>query len=99
MKASIDTFNIPCQKLNKVQIENLKQVKNELLNLITKKITDEQVIEHLLDRLLDLIEWFGDDIEEIFYLLLNYYKQLNESASIQYEKIYLELINEYNFVL
>ena len=56
--------------------------------IIQGNIKDEEEIEYLLDCLLS----FPDDpTYELFVKLVNYYKEFNEDAAIDYENIYLDM--------
>ena len=44
--------------------------------------------------LLDLAYWFGKGIEKEYYDLLKYYKKIDLDVAKDYERFYLEIINE-----
>ena len=44
--------------------------------------------------LLDLAYWFGKEIEKEYYDLLEYYKKIDFDVAKDYERFYLEIINE-----
>ncbi len=90
----VETLKEPMQKLNKMQEIQLNFLIGEVKNIINNDIKDEQRIEKVFDMLLDLTYWYGDDIKTIYYDLLKYYEKINLNASKEYEKFYLEIINE-----
>lgn len=89
----LDSFRIPISKLNKLLLEQLKLVNQNISFVISEQIKDEKIIEHLFDKLLDLLSFFGDDIEESYYVLLDYYKNINLDATRFYEQMYLEALD------
>ncbi|MBR3696948.1 MAG: hypothetical protein IKM97_01550 [Clostridia bacterium] len=44
--------------------------------------------------LLDLAYWFGKEIEKAYYDLLKYYKKMDLDVAKDYERFYLEILNE-----
>lgn len=84
--------------LETLQKQALKQVTEDVYNIINNKITNESIIESTLDKLLDLAYFFGKDLGNIYYLLLNYYKGISLENSLQYEKFYLEIIGNNDYV-
>jgi len=93
MDKQLYNFGLPLAKLNKVLLKELKSINEEIVFVIKNEIKNEVIIECLLDKLLDLTEYFYDDIEISFFLLLDYYKNINQKASSRYEQMYLEIIN------
>lgn len=89
----LDSFRIPISKLNKLLLEQLKLVNQDISFVISEQIKDETIIEHLFDKLLDLVDVFGDDIEDSYYALLDYYKNINLDATRFYEQMYLEALD------
>lgn len=82
--------------LQKIQKEKLNYEKDNVLNIINNKIEDEREILLTFDNLLDLAYWYGEEIKEIYYKLLDYYKNINIVASNDYKKYYLQIIEENN---
>ena len=93
MNNILDSFRVTISKLNKELIEELKLVNQDICFVIRKQIKDEKIIEHLFDKLLDLLNYFGDDIENSYYVLLDYYKNINLDATRFYEQMYLEALD------
>ena len=44
--------------------------------------------------LVDLLYWFGEKIEDLYFELVNYSKKINIDIANDYEKIYNEIMNE-----
>ena len=84
------------REVNKLQNIKLDYVKKEIKFILDNSIIDNQKIEKTFDELLDLTYWFSEEIEPIYYKLLDYYKNINLEASKDYEKFYLEIIEELN---
>ena len=81
-------------ELNKLQNEQLEIVNDEIEFIISNNIIDEKRIEKDFDILIDLLYWFGEDIKECYYKLTNFYKKINYDAGLEYEEIYMKIINE-----
>lgn len=94
MDELIDSLRESFLELNKLQNERLKMANNEIDFIINTNIIDENRIEKTFDLLIDLLYWFGEDIKENYYKLLWFYKKINYEASLEYEEIYMEIINE-----
>ena len=63
-------------------------------NIIRHRINNEALIEHTLDRILDLLLIDEDNRSELFFKLNDYYRLINKKASDDYSLIYLELYME-----
>ena len=74
-------------KLNKIEYDNLV---SEVEGIISFSIKDEQIIEHTLDRILNLLFFDENKIDSLFFRLLNYYDTLNKEASNAYRMIYMD---------
>ena len=61
-------------------------------SVISNKISDKKEIEFTLDNILDLVYWYGENIKELYYSLLEYYKTINLNNARDYENIYLDII-------
>ncbi len=90
----IENLKESMEQLNKMQEMKLIYIKSEVENIINNNVKDEQKIQKVLDMLLDLTYWYGEDMEEIYYSLLRYYEKINLEVSKKYKKFYLEIINE-----
>ena len=69
-------------------------LRDEVNYIINNNIKDEKKIEKTFDMLVDLLYWFGEEIEDLFFGLVNYSKKINIDIANDYEKIYIEIINE-----
>ena len=80
------------KKLEVLLDNNLGMLKDKVDYIISNKISDKKEIEFTLDNLLDLVYWYGDNIKELYYSLLEYYKTINLNNARDYENIYLDII-------
>ena len=79
----------------KVLLDNkLVILKDKVDYIISNKISDKKEIELTLDNILDLVYWYGENIKELYYSLLEYYKDIDLKNADDYEKLYLDIINE-----
>lgn len=90
----IEELKTPFAKLNNMQLTQLNFSKSETDFVIKNNIKDKKRIEKDFDRLLDLAYWFGKEIEKEYYDLLKYYKKIDLEVAKDYERFYLEIINE-----
>ena len=81
-------------ELNNIQLTQLNFLRDELNYIINNNIKDEKKIEKTFDMLVDLLYWFGEEIEDLYFELVNYSKNINIDIANDYEKIYTEIINE-----
>ncbi len=72
--------------------QNLPIYESKITEIVNKKITDNNIIEHLLDSLLDVA--FHDDILILFKKLCRYYYYINPSAVVSYINSYREMWDE-----
>ena len=78
----------------KVLLDNkLVILKDKVDYIISNKISDKKEIELTLDNILDLVYWYGENIKELYYSLLEYYKDIDLKSADDYEKFYLDIIN------
>ena len=56
----------------------------------------KEEIEFTLDNLLDLAYWYSDNIKELYYSLLEFYKDINLKNANDYENLYLDIIEREN---
>lgn len=84
------------QEINKYQSINLLIVKDEINYILTNKIIDDNKIQHTFDKLLDLAYWYGNEINELYNKLSNYYKKLNPKANNDYIQYYSKILKEKN---
>ena len=90
----INDLKEPMAELNNIQLTQLNFLRDELNYIINNNIKDEKKIEKTFDMLVDLLYWFGEEIEDLFFGLVNYSKKINIDIANDYEKIYIEIINE-----
>ena len=80
------------KKLEVLLDNKLGMLKDKVDYIISNKISDKKEIEFTLDNILDLVYWYGDNIKELYYSLLEYYKTINLNNARDYENIYLDII-------
>ena len=81
-------------ELNNMQLAQLNFLKDEVNYIINNNIKDEKKIEKTFDMLVDLLYWFGEEIEDLYFELVKYSKKINIDIANDYEKIHIEIINE-----
>ena len=82
------------KKLEILLDKKLDILKDKVDYIISNKISDKKEIEFTLDNILDLVYWYGENIKELYYSLLEYYKDIDLKSADDYEKLYLDIINE-----
>lgn len=95
MEEIIDLVN----KIIKINQIEYKSITKEINIVITNNIKDINIIEKLFDRLLNLLFLDLNIIKETYYVLLDYYRNINEEYAIEYEKIWIEQTNQDNIKL
>ena len=90
----INDLKEPMAELNNMQLTQLNILRDEVNYIINNNIKDEKKIEKTFDMLVDLLYWFGEEIEDLYFKLVNYSKKINIDIANDYEKIYTEIINE-----
>ena len=80
------------KKLEVLLDNNLGMLKDKVDYISSNKISDKKEIEFTLDNILDLVYWYGENIKELYYSLLEYYKTINLNNARDYENIYLDII-------
>lgn len=95
MEEIIDLVN----KIIKINQIEYKSITKEINIVITNNIKDINIIEKLFDRLLNLLFLDPNIIKETYYVLLDYYRNINEEYAIEYEKIWIEQTNQDNIKL
>ena len=90
----INDLKEPMAELNNMQLTQLNFLRDEINYIINNTIKDEKKIEKTFDMLVDLLYWFGEEIEDLYFELVNYSKNINIDIANDYEKIYTEIINE-----
>ena len=80
------------KKLEVLLDNNIGMLKDKVDYIISNKISDKKEIEFTLDNILDLVYWYGENIKELYYSLLEYYKTINLNNARDYENIYLDII-------
>ena len=63
---------------------------DEIDKIINTKCENEKVISYVFDRILSIIFLPKEDLESLYYRLLNYTKEFNKELSSDYEKIFIE---------
>ena len=81
------------KKLEVLLDKKLDILKDKVDYIISNKISDKKEIEFTLDNILDLVYWYGENIKELYYSLLEYYKDIDLKSADDYEKFYLDIIN------
>lgn len=84
----------PMAKLNNMQLKQLEFIKSEVYYIIKNNIKEEKRVVKTFDMLLDLAYWFGEEIEDVYFKFVDYYKKIDESVANDYEKFYNDIINE-----
>ena len=90
----INDLKEPMAEINNMQLTQLNFLRDEVSYIINNNIKDEKKIEKIFDMLVDLLYWFGEEIEDLYFELVNYSKKINIDIANDYEKIYIEIINE-----
>lgn len=90
----INELKEPMAELNNMQLRQLNFLENEVNLIIENNVKDEKKIEKTFDMLVDLLYWFGEEIEDLYFELVKYSKKINIDIAKDYEKIYIEIINE-----
>ena len=90
----INDLKEPMAELNNMQLTQLNFLRDEINYIINNTIKDEKKIEKTFDMLVELLYWFGEEIEDLYFELVNYSKNINIDIANDYEKIYTEIINE-----
>lgn len=90
----IEEIRTPMVELNNIQLTQLNFLKDEVDFVIKNSVKDKKRIEKDFDILLDLVYWFGKGIEKEYYDLLKYYKKIDLDVAKDYERFYLEILNE-----
>lgn len=84
----------PMAELNNIQLRQLEFIKSEVNSIIKNNIKEEKRVVKAFDVLLDLVYWFGEEIEDVYFKLVKYYRKINVDVANDYEKFYNEIINE-----
>ena len=82
------------EKLNELQKVEFHIVKNKINNIIKNKVKDSNLISHTFDELLDLVWFYGDGVYNLYYKFLAYYRRIDKEAADDYERFYLEILDE-----
>lgn len=90
----INDLKEPMAELNNMQLTQLNFLRYEVNYIINNNIKDEKKIEKTFDMLVDLLYWFGEEIKDLYFKLVNYSKKINIDIANDYENIYTEIINE-----
>ena len=90
----INELKEPMEELNNVQLNQLNFLRDEVNYIINNNIKDEKKIEKTFDMLLDLVYWFGKEIEDVYFKLVEYYRKIDLDVANDYERFYNEIINE-----
>ena len=90
----INELKGPIKELNNMQLTQLNFLRDEVNYIINNNIKDEKKIEKTFDMLVDLLYWFGEEIEDLYFELVKYSKKINIDIANDYENIYIEIIKE-----
>ena len=90
----INELKEPIKELNNIQLTQLNFLRDEVNYIINNKIKDAKKIEKTFDMLVDLLYWFGEEIEDLYFELVKYSKKINIDIANDYENIYIEIIKE-----
>ena len=90
----INDLKEPMAELNNIQLTQLNFLRDELNYIINNNIKDEKKIEKTFDMLVDLLYWFGEEIEDLYFELVEYYRKIDLDVANDYERFYNEIINE-----
>ena len=82
------------EQLNELQMVEFHIVKNKINNIMKNKIKDSNLISHTFDELLDLAWFYGDGVYNLYYKFLAYYRKIDKEAADDYERFYLEILDE-----
>lgn len=90
MKEEVDItdFSTTIKKIHSIVEDNLILLTQSVEEIIVSDCKDENYIETTLDRLLDLC--FDDKVLVLYKKLCRYYYKLNQEASTDYVKYYLD---------
>lgn len=64
--------------------------------ILSNNIKSVKKIENVFDRMLNIAFLDSEKVKDIYYILLDYYKQINEENALEYNNFFLEIINEEN---
>ena len=81
-----------CRGLNNLGKIAITQLKPEVDALIHSRCTDDNTIQHLLDRLLDYAPY--EDGLPLFKRLLRYYRPINPHSTANYIRYYKEMYGD-----
>ena len=90
----INELKEPIKELNNMQLTQLNFLRDEVNYIINNNIKEERRVLKTFDMLLDLVYWFGEDIEDVYLKLMKYYRKIDLDAANDYERFYNEIINE-----
>lgn len=90
----INDLKEPMAELNNMQLTQLNFLRDEVNYIINNNIKDEKKIEKTFDMLVDLLYWFGEEIEDLYFELVEYYRKIDLDVANDYERFYNEIINE-----
>lgn len=90
----INELKEPMAELNNMQLRQLEFMKYEVNYIIKNNIKEEKRVVKTFDMLLDLVYWFGEEMEDIYFKLVEYYRKFDVEVANDYEKFYNEIINE-----
>ena len=90
----INELKEPMAELNNMQLRQLEFIKNDINYIINNNIKNEKKLEKTFDMLVDLLYWFGEEIEDLYFEFVKYVKKINIDMASDYQKIYNEIINE-----
>ncbi len=68
----------------------IEELENDVNYIIDNNITDTDIIEHTLDRILDIM---FHDTSTLFNKLNNYYETINQEYADEYKLIYKNILD------
>lgn len=77
--------------LSKLELDDINKKIEYILN---NKVTNESIIESTLDRLLSLEFVNYIDIEKPYFILFDYYQNINKESAIEYKKYFIDKYQE-----
>lgn len=84
------------RKLNELKELEYKYILNDVNYILSNNIRSSKEIENLFDRMLNIAYIDPEKVQDVYYILLDYYKEINEEYALEYNNFFLEIIEEEN---
>lgn len=84
------------KKLIELNELEYKFILDDIDYILNNNIKSVKKIENVFDRMLNIAFLDSEKVKDIYYILLDYYKQINEENALEYNNFFLEIINEEN---